>query len=251
MTEFLRAALLSCTVVAGSVAAAAPPRAEVQINLCSDPDQVVRALGLRSAQEATTVWLFDTRSLELHREGLRLRLRLQGDRNELTLKVAGQDCSALDVRSLRGHGKCEADLHGASFDDVVSLSRSLTRDEVRTLLQPAPRATPLAEALWALLNDRQRQFAAGRRTVGNALPREPLALGPSRVRSYRSSQDAYVVEVWSLPAGQQFIELSERATRDTAVARRTQLLDRIAAAGLTTCADQESQAGEKLRRLAE
>ena len=224
----------------------------MQINLCSEPAQVLRALDLRAAQDATTVWLFDTRAQELHRQGLRLRLRQSG-RNELTLKAAGQDCGTLDKRLLRPDGKCEADLHGEQFDDVVSLSRSLTRDEVGSLLpEPAPRKAPLADTLWALMNSSQRDLlAASRRAAGNPLPRELLALGPSTVRAYRSLKDGFVVEVWTLPKGQQFVELSERAARDSAIALRARLLDRIASAGLTACTDQLSQAGQKLRLLAE
>jgi len=152
---------------------------------------------------------------------------------------------------LRPDGKCEADLHGDSLEDVVSLSRSLSRDELRTLLpQPGAPKEPLADALWAQMSGGQRDLlGASRHAVGGRLPSELRALGPSQVRAYRSSADDFVVEVWTLPKGQQFVELSQRATRESAIALRARLLDRITSAGLTTCPDQQSQAGEKLRLL--
>ncbi len=253
VADLARAALLLCAAAAsGAAAADARQRAEVQINVCSDPAQVVRALALGATGDATTVWLFDTDRLELHRQGLRLRLR-QAGRIELTLKAAGQNCKTVDKRMLRPDGKCEADLHGDQLEDVVSLSRSLGRDELRTLLpEPAAPKEPLADALWAQMSSGQRDlFATSRKSSGGRLPRELRALGPSQLRGYRSSADDFVVEVWTLPKGQQFVELSQRATRDTAIALRARLLGRIASAGLTACADQQSQAGEKLRLLAE
>lgn len=240
-------------VAAGcTTAVAAPGVAEVQINVCSEPAQVVRALGLRSAKDATTVWLFDTAALDLHRNGLRLRLR-QGGRDELTLKAAGQDCAKTDKQLLRPDGKCEADLHGEHLEDVISLSRPLGRHETSPLLtEPAASKEALADALWALMNEHQRDLlATSRRAAGGRLPAGVRALGPSQVRAYRPPAKGFVVEVWTLPKGQQFVELSQRATRDTAIGLRAQLLGRIASAGLTVCTDQQSQAGEKLRLLAE
>src|SRR5262245_40157047 len=253
MSELLARALLAAAVVYGGALAAAQSQpnaarqAEIQINICSDPQQTVRALKLRPSSRETTVWLFDDRALDLHREGLRLRLRLTKRGAELTLKVAGQDCGRYRAPA-EGSGKCEADLHGTSFDDVVSLSRSLSQQQVDALIGPDPvRHQPVAEALRAVLTRSQRDLLATLRAgKADLIPPDLMALGPMKLRAYRPPGDKYVVEVWSLAAGAEFVELSERAPRDMALARHAELVDRVTAAGLVVCADQESQAGERL-----
>ena len=132
---------IAAATLCAPAARAAEPAAEVQINLCSDAAQVVRSLELTSeSPEPVRVWLFDSPALELHRAGLRLRLREKGKRVELTLKAAGQDCSKVEPKQLEPHGKCEADLHGEQFDDVISLTRRLGKRERAALLAPERRA---------------------------------------------------------------------------------------------------------------
>ena len=229
--------------------------AEIQINLCADPAQVVRALRLQpESGAATTIWLFDTRALELNGEGLRLRLRQKASRAELTLKVAGQDCGRVDPAVLAPHGKCEADLHGTSFDDVVSLVRRLDKGQVDSLLAPgAAQGAALEAALAGAMTKNQRDVLAARRAaLGDVapVPAGITRLGPASVRAYGRPGAAVTVEVWTMPGGQQFVELSEKVSRDAAIARRTQLLERIGAAGIAVCTDQASQARSKLEILA-
>jgi hypothetical protein len=229
--------------------------AEIQINLCADPAQVVRALRLQpESGAATTIWLFDTRALELNGEGLRLRLRQKASRAELTLKVAGQDCGRVDPAVLAPHGKCEADLHGTSFDDVVSLVRRLNKGQIDSLLAPgAAQGAALEAALAGAMTKNQRDVLAARRAaLGDVapVPASITRLGPASVRAYGRPGDAVTVEVWTMPGGQQFVELSEKVSRDAAIARRTQLLEHIGAAGIAVCTDQASQARSKLEILA-
>jgi hypothetical protein len=111
----LRVAAALALSIASAMTCATESRAtaEVQINLCTDAAQVVRALDITAAApRPLQVWLFDSPALALHGEGLRLRLREDGKHVELTLKVAGQDCRKADPARLRSRGKCEADLHG-------------------------------------------------------------------------------------------------------------------------------------------
>jgi len=249
-------ALLLC---AGAVFAAADARgvesrAEIQINLCSDPVRVVSALALAADSKPTTIWLFDSPALELDRAGLRLRLREHGKELELTLKVAGQNCERVNPALLKPDGKCEADLHGDALDDVISLSRRLDAQARVGLLAPnVTRGASLAAALTATLEPRQRTMLAERRSAtGGAalLPADIARLGPSTVRTYRSPNASYVVEVWTLPGGQQFVELSEKTRRSAALARSAELTRLVNTAGLAICRDQDSQARNKLAILA-
>jgi hypothetical protein len=219
-----RVALAVAAALVPAIAGAAASQAEVQINLCSDAAQVTRALALHPQDKPVTVWLFDTATLDLHREALRLRLREQGRRSELTLKMGVQDCMRIDAARLRPGGKCEADLHGDTLDDVVSLSRPLDARQRATLLPVDSAAAPLAVALDALL-------------------------WPSTVQSYRRAGEPYIVEVWTLPAGERFIELSQKLPRSQALARRDELLAQLRSAGIEVCADQSSQALRKLQTM--
>lgn len=243
--------------VAGAIhdeAAAADSRAEIQVNLCGDPESLLQLLTLAEKGKPTTVWLFDSADLELNRAGLRLRLRQQGRRSELTLKRAGQDCAAIQDADLQPDGKCEADLHGASMDDVVSLTQAIDAHARRALLAPErARGAPLVEALSASLNDNQRRALAaqaGATDRSAPLPPAIVRLGPSTVRSYGTRSQPYVVEIWTLPGGQRFVELSEKVRRDRALVRRADILRHLAATGVEVCRDQESQAKRKLTLMA-
>ena len=234
-------------------ARSAESRAEVQINLCSAPTRVISALGLVEKGKPTTVWLFDSPALELNRQGLRLRLRQQGKGSELTLKSAGQNCTQVDAALLKPDGKCEADLHGDSLEDVVSLTRRLDRQEHGGLLAPgASRGAVLAKTLVSTLAPNQRTMLAAQRGVAGdsaLLPDAIARLGPSTVRAYRGRKGSFVVEVWTLPGGQQFVELSEKVRREEALARRAELTSTVGAAGVAICPDQDSQARKKLEIL--
>lgn len=249
-------ALLAGTALLALVAFeadAVESQAEIQINLCSDSTQLVRALHLAEKGKPATVWLFDTPGLDLDRNGFRLRLRQQGELADLTLKVAGQDCSKVDASLLGSQGKCEADLHGDSFEDVVSLQRPLDRRSLSALLAPeASSGAPLANTLSTLLTTNQRNLIGAKRAVATSapLPGGIKRLGPSIVRAYRPAGQPYVVEIWALPGGERFAELSQKVPRETALARRTELEAKISAAGVSICADQLSQARNKLTILA-
>lgn len=254
----LRAAGFAAATLLGGICAAqsnAAGRAEIQINLCSDPAQVVRALDLRPKADAPTrVWFFDTRALTLYDRGLRLRLRETGGaRSELTLKAGGRDCSRVAPGQLKRHDKCEADLHGERLDDTLSLTRRLDGHQQELLLAPGASAgKALSEALGQVLSKVQRDLLGGRASApdGAALPPELVRLGPATVRAYDRRGEDVVVEVWTLPTGQQFVEISRKVERDAALPGRARLLERLRSAGLAPCADQDSQARNKLRLMA-
>jgi hypothetical protein len=237
-----------------SCASAFESQAEIQVNLCGAPDWVVQRLHMVEKGRPTTVWLFDTAAQDLHKDGLRLRLRQRGKGSELTLKVAGQNCLQVDPALLKPDGKCEADLHGDTFDDVVSLTRPLDARARAELLAPdAGRGAALASAIISRLDTNQLEWLGRRRRVAagaSYLPQDLARLGPSTVRTYRSPTQPYSVEVWTLPGGERFIELSQKVRRDAALPRRAEIQKQVAAAGVTLCADQDSQAQRKLELLA-
>ena len=257
MTPLASTSRLVCALAAAFAAAdtrSVESQAEIQINLCSDPAQVISTLALVGDRKPTTIWLFDSPTLELNRSGLRLRLREHRKGSELTLKVAGQNCEQVNPALLKPNGKCEADLHGDALDDVISLSRRLDKSgRERLLASDTARGAPLAAALTAAMEPSQRTMLAERRSAtGGAepLPADISRLGPSTVRTYRNRNASHVVEVWTLPAGQEFVELSEKTRRSVALARRAELTQLVNAAGLAICRDQESQAKNKLTLLA-
>ena len=218
--------------------------AEVQINLCAEPAEIVRALALRP-ESATPreAWYFDTPDLALFRGGLVFRLRLTGRGAELTLKAADQDCKRVPPALLPAReGKCEYDLHGSDFKGAVSLSHRLDETTSRALLDDRL-------ALDKALSAAQVRFL---REGASAWPLPPglQRMGPVRIQAYRSKTDKLVVEAWQLPAGTRYVEISEKARVDDALRRRTEIEKVLASAGVKVCADQSSQAGAKLRELA-
>ena len=192
MTPLASTSRLVCALAAAFAAAdtgSVESQAEIQINLCSDPAQVISTLALVGDRKPTTVWLFDSPTLDLNRAGLRLRLREHRKGSELTLKVAGQNCEQVNPALLKPNGKCEADLHGDALDDVISLSRRLEKsDRERLLASDTARGAPLAAALTAAMEPSQRTMLAEHRSVtGGAepLPSDISRLGPSSERFAR------------------------------------------------------------------
>jgi len=219
------------------------PRAEIQINLCSEPEAVIRALDLQPAGAAPReAWYFETAELTLFRRGAVFRLRFTDRERELTLKAADQDCARVSPALLpRGEGKCEYDLHGADFKGAVSVSRNLDERTVRELLDGT---TPLAAAL----SEAQIRYL---REGLSAWPLPPGVerLGPVRIQAYRPKDRRFVVEMWQLPDGARYTEISQKADVADARRRGSELEEALARAGVALCSDQSSQAGNKLRAL--
>jgi hypothetical protein len=203
----------------------------------------VRALALEPAAGGPTqVWYFDNASLELAGQGLVFRLRLKSGKAELTLKVADQDCAGPPAASIpRADGKCEYDLHGARLKGAVSLSRSLADAKAQDLLKGR-------SALSEVLSPAQVGYL---RDVVHAwpLPAPLLRLGPVRIDTYRSPSQPFVAELWRLPSGRRFAELSQKADFEDALRLHASLSHALAKAGVQVCEDQGSQARAKLEDL--
>jgi len=221
---------------------AAVAQAEVQVSLCAPPDEIVRALGLRKNGEPLQVWLFDDDTLSLIGRGLRFRLRMTGQRTELTLKVADQDCAQVRAEHLpRGEGKCEYDLHGDKLAGAVSLTSTLDATRARALLEGRT-------ALGTVLSAAQTRYL--RDLVGAwPLPGDLRALGPIEVSRYRTADKRYDVDVSRLPGGERYAEIGRKVPRAEVGREHGALLADLARAGVAPCADQSAQAVNKLRAL--
>jgi hypothetical protein len=243
------AVIFAAAVSPTDAAAAEPPpgakaaRAEIQLGLCGSAEQIVQALDLRPRGTPIEVWQFDDATLILLEHGLRMRLRVAADgRSELTLKVADQDCARL-ARDLvpSGEGKCEYDVYGAGIAGAVSLTRHLGAKSTDALI--AGRAAPAQ-----VLSPAQVRYL---REVVKVWPLPPgiRALGPMHVRTYRTRDGHYDVDVSELPGGAHYAEISRKVpVPDTTRMMEVMEAD-LARAGVAKCADQSSQAANKLRSL--
>jgi len=217
--------------------------AEIQIGLCAPASEIVQALDLRPHGAPITVWQFDDAALSLFARGLRLRLRVAADgRSEFTLKVADQDCARLDPRFVPpGEGKCEYDVYGTSKAGAVSLTFSLTAKSTNDLL--AGRVMPSQ-----VLSLSQVRYL--REVVGIwPLPSGIRGLGPIQVRTYRTKGKVYDIDISQLPDGEQYAEISRKVPLEDATRTMGGMEADLSRAGIEMCADQSSQAVNKLRAL--
>jgi len=229
--------------IAAEMADATGTGAEIQIGLCAPADQIVQALDLRPRGTPIKVWQFDDAALTLFGRGLRLRLRMAADgRSELTLKVAGQDCARLDPKFvLPGEGKCEYDVYGPRTMGAVSLNYSLGVRKTNELL--ADRV-----ALAQVIGPSQIRYL--REVVGVwPLPPGIRALGPMQVRTYRTKGKLYDIDISQLPGGEQYAEISRKVPAADATRTMRAMEADLTRAGVVMCADQSSQAVNKLRAL--
>ena len=236
-------AVIALQASAANATGATRTRAEIQIGLCAPADRIVQALDLRPRGTPIEVWQFDDAALVLFGHGLRLRLRMAADgRSEFTLKVADQDCARIDAKLIPpGEGKCEYDVYGTSTAGAVSLTRSLDAKSTHDLL--AGRMAP-AQALSV------SQIRYLRETVGIwPLPPGLRALGPMQVRTYRTKGKPYDIDISQLPGGEKFAEISRKVPLTDAARTKEVMETDLSRAGVEMCADQSSQAVNKLRAL--
>jgi hypothetical protein len=243
------ATVLAAAVAEPRASAAGPSpgadgsQAEIQIGLCASADEIVRALDLRPRGAPIEVWQFDDTTLSLFAQGLRLRLRVAADgRSVFTLKVADQDCARLELKRVpTREGKCEYDVYGTRTIGAVSLNVELGAKSTNDLL--AGRITP-AQAL------SPSQAGYLREVVGIwPLPPGIRALGPMQVRTYRTKDKLYDIDISQLPGGEQYAEISRKVPLADATRKKEVMEARLARADVERCADQSSQAVEKLRSL--
>jgi len=232
------AAAACALLLAATPAQGAPEaRAAVQINLCAASDAVVRALRLRPA-ESFESWYFESPGRVHDKRGQAFRLRTGGSGPQLTLKVADQNCARVDPGLLpAAEARCEYDIHGVKPVGAVSITRSLSAESARALIAGR---TALADAL----SPAQVHYlqAAG----GWPLAADMRPLGPVRIRAYRSTGVKYVVEAWTLPGDERFVEISQKAPLIAAAALQGELETMLDRASVPRCADQTSQAAAKL-----
>jgi len=245
----LAAMIFATAAVPTQADAAAPPpgvkgaRAEIQLGLCAPPDRIVQALALRPTATPIKVWLFDDAALTLFGRGVRLRLRVAADgRSEFTLKVADQDCARLE-RSLvpSGEGKCEFDVHGTSMVGAVSLTRRLSVASTKELV--AGRVPPAQ-----VMSPAQIRYL--REGVGIwPLPTGTRALGPMLLKTYRTPDKRYDIDITQLPDGVEYAEISRKVPAADATRVKATMEADLSRVGVDVCADQSSQAVNKLRSM--
>ena len=233
------AASLALPCAAAKPGAGSGARAEVQMAVCAPPDEVVKALRLRSRGPELQVWLFDDSALTLFDRGVRLRLRVSGDTSELTLKVANQDCAKLDAKlTSTASGKCEYDVHDAAVVGAVSLSQDLDARRTADLLAGR---VPVADTLDAT----QRDFLRGTAALW-PLPASLKSLGPTRLSTYQTKKGHYDVDVSALPDGKQYVEISRKVPVKDVASVSDRMQADLSRAGVALCADQSGQARTKM-----
>jgi len=245
----LAAMILAAAVAPRPATAAEPPRgakearAEIQLGLCAPTEQIVQTLDLRPRGAPITVWQFDDALLTLFEGGVRLRLRVAADGgSEFTLKVANQDCARLERGVVPpGEGKCEYDVYGTSMAGAVSLTRHLGVASTSELV--AGRMAPAQ-----VLSRAQTRYL---REVVRIWPLPPgiRALGPMHVRTYRTPDKLYDIDISQLPGGIRYAEISRKVPVAGALRLKGVMEAELSRAGVEICADQSSQAVNKLRSL--
>ncbi len=219
-----------------------PTQAEIQIALCAEPHQVVRLLSLTPRGGARDTWLFDDAALSLFERGVRLRLRVTDGAGELTLKAAVDDCAKVPPALLPAKAaKCEHDMHGDHVTAAVSLTSDLGQARVKSLLSGR---LPLADAL----NAAQSRYLKEAVKLW-PLPADLRRLGPIQVLTYRARDNPYDVDISRLPNGDSYIEVSRRVALADAPVERRIFEDDLMHTGVAICADQSTQAVNKLRAL--
>lgn len=238
--------VLSLVFASSCPEAAQHVRAEVQVKVCSTPQQAIAALGLKPAKRPQMrVWLFDTPAFALQQQGVLVRMRDDGRRIELTTKARVRSCAQIDQRALGRQGKCETDLHGDHVQDAVSISSRPKSHQATALLKAeAEYAGTLLPRLLtpdqsALLDAHARGMTAGLRRYG-----------PAAVELYDWPATGAEVEVWTLPGLASLMEVSQKSTVAEAVTLRQRLERQITAGGLALCADQGSRTPARLKALA-
>ena len=235
--------LLAASIAAGkSVHDPAATQAEIQVALCSEPDQVVRALDLAPRGTPRATWLFDDPELTMFKRGLRFRLRATDSGSELTLKAAVADCALVPPALLPPKvGKCEHDMHGDQVTAAVSLSTRLYESVAKKLLSGRlPLADALSPAQVRYLTEVTKLWP---------LPNDLRLLGPIEVLTYRARDKPYDVDASRLPTGERYVEVSRKVPLADADAARKRFDDDLARSGVAVCSDQSAQAVNKLRAL--
>ena len=217
--------------------------AEVQINLCSEPRQIIAALHLeRKGAQSQEVWYVDTPGLDLFRQGVMFRLRITDRKSELTLKVANQDCAKVNSALLPAdQSKCEYDVRGAQSVGAVSVTRILDDRQVHGLIEGRL-------ALADLLSPAQIRYL---QEVVALWPLVPglKCLGPAQVETYHRKGRPFVVELWQLPSGRHYEEISQKSSLKDAPRLNSALEGLLSHTKVQLCPDQGSQTGSRLKEF--
>lgn len=167
------------------------------------------------------IYLYDTNDLELHSQGVILRLRT-GTRGDLTVKLRWDNRNPRQAPESIEGVKCEVDIVGSAALSSYSLGRHWKHESI-------PRT---GEALYAALSGRQRQLLA---TAGIAIDWHRI----KRIAQVRAAEwqargnkplNEVSVEFWEWPNGK-VLELSAKAANPESGQSTLDLLRQMALAG--------------------
>jgi len=258
LATMLLLALGACSAgprqTAGSGAVAAGGTSiDTELKRTVRPDQIAMArerFGLDDASaRPVAVCFYDTPALELFNSGLILRSRVEpGGDDDVTVKLrplapSGVAASWFDEKGF----KCEEDRSG--HDAACSCSFTVPRSAGEIEAVQHGKAT-----IASLFSEAQCRFVRDYARVKPSWERLE-ALGPLDAKTWKFKlpdvEPRLSAEMWTLPGGEQLLEISTKVPQSEADATAAALDAALAAHGLDTTGVQETKTRAALRAFAE
>ena len=226
---------------------------ETELKRTVRPDEIAKAraaLGLDDAgAERVEVCFYDTSALQLFESGLVLRTRVaHGDDDDVTVKLRPLAPSAVAASWFDVDGfKCEEDRSGKESVPSCSLTVSRSAKAIDAVQHgKGPIASLLSEEQCRLVRDYAKV-----QPEWDSLE----ALGPLDAKTWDielAGLDGKVsAELWTLPGGQQMLEVSTKVPQGEADAAAAALDAALAAQGLDASGAQETKTRAALQAFAE
>ena len=236
----------------GAVAAGGTP-IETELKRTVRPDQIATARKLfeldDSEAQRVAVSFYDTPALELFDSGLVLRSRVaHGDDDDVTVKLRPLPPSAVAASWFDEDGfKCEEDRSGQESVSSCSLTVSRSAHAIEAVQHGK-------STIASLFAEDQRRFVRDYAKVQPNWERLEV-LGPLDAKSWDFElpglEPELSAELWTLPGGQQMLEVSTKVPQSEADATAVALDEALAAHGLDTTGVQETKTRAALRAFAE
>ena len=215
-------------------------------------DQIATAREAFGLDDSTAkhfaVCFYDTRALELFKSGLILRSRHGDGDDDVTVKVRPLAPSAVAASWFAEDGfKCEEDRSGHS----AAASCSLTVSRSKHAIEDVEHGTV---SVASLFSEEQSRFVSDYARVKPDWT-SLLVLGPLEAMSWdielQGVEPEVSAEMWTLPGGQQMLEVSTKVPQSEADATAAALDAALAARGLDTSGLQETKTRAALEAFAE
>jgi hypothetical protein len=196
--------------------------------------------------EERGIWFYDTPALDLFEAGAVLRARdVKGDDDDSTVKIRPLEAADVDPSWFAlDDWKCEIDRLPDRQVSSCSLTVVQGEDEIEEVAAGE-------RAIDKLFSSKQEELLAA---YGPAHAWDDLvALGPIPSRVWKLSTKALpaklTAELWTLPDGDQILELSMKVEAPDADDAQADLLEYLAARGLELASDQETKTRRALEAL--